>query len=1661
MTAADTGVADFLSGTGEMGNRIRDFDWTATPLGPIESWPHSLKTSVSLILGSRHPMWIGWGPEMTFLYNDAYLHVLGPAKHHRALGRPASEVWAEIWDVCGPLADKVFGNGEASFLDDVQFLMDRGAFLEETFYSFSYSPIRDESGKVRGLFCPSTDVTPKVVNARRLRTLSQLATDALTEKTTIGACATAARTLSGNSDDIPFALLYLADAEGKTASLERIVGCVSPAAAIARRIDLRSDSNPHPWPVRDVFQTARRRTISLNGASGVAFRAADRPVSKAVILPVASRRDHTPYGVLIMGVNPCRPLDADHLTFFELVASQVATAIQNATEAEEEKKRADMLAEIDRAKTVFFSNVSHEFRTPLTLMLGPLENLLANPDRLHGEDREQLLIAHRNSLRLLKLVNSLLDFSRIEAGRMQASYLPTDLSGVTRDLASNFRSAMEHAGLQLIVDCGPLSEPVYVDREMWEKIVLNLLSNAFKFTFEGSVTVRLGRSGGNAVLTVADTGIGIPEEELPRIFERFHRVETAKGRTFEGTGIGLALIQELVKLHGGVVSVDSRLGKGATFTVSLPLGFAHLPKDRIGSELTGLVGNAVRSDAFIGEAMTWLPHRGGHAESKSAARPPRVLASAKQARILLTDDNADMREYVCRVLGSEYEVVTAGDGQEALEIIRREPPDLLLTDAMMPRMDGLDLLQAVRAHPPTQTLPVILLSARAGDEMRFEGFRAGADDYLVKPFTAGELRARVDAHLQMALLRRRAGERESALRAEAEAARDQAVSVIESITDAFMALDREWRITYVNAEAERLNRMGRDEMLGRNHWELFPAAVGTTVHLEFLRAVAERVPVDFENYYSPWRRWFHVKAYPSANGGLSVFYDDITERKAAEEALRESEERFRAIFDTTPQCVKVVGPDGALLQMNSAGLRMVGADSPDAVAGANVYDLIAPEFRRMFIGFNESVCAGRKGTLEFDIVDLKGRRKHMETYAAPLRRPDGTVTHLGITHDVTRRRSRERAAALLGAIVDSSDDAIVSKDLNGVITSWNRGAERLFGYTSAEAVGRPVTILIPEDRLGEEPDILSRLRRGECVRFETVRRRKDGVLLDIWLTVSPIQDGRGRIVGASKIARDITDRKRAERAIQNLNAQLGFELAAMKRMQQLSTRLVQGDDFGQLLEEIVDAGIEITGADMGNIQLLQDAVLRIVSQRGFDAPFLDFFNAAHNGGAASGAAMDRGERVVIEDVAESPVFADSPARQVMLAAGVRAVQSTPLRSRAGLVLGMFSTHYRNPRRPAERELRLLDLLARQAADLIEHKRAEAALLAGEARFRQLADAMPQFVWTARPDGFLDYYNEKWYEFTGFSRENFGDMSWGPILHPDDVKRACDTWSESAGSGRPYSIEYRFWDRRESRWRWFMGRALPIRSDEGAIVKWFGTCTDIDEQKRVEEELRGANQDLETFAYSASHDLQEPLRAVKIYGELLAKTCGPRLDGRDLELLGYLRTGATRMEVLVRDLLAYTQVTRLDPPSEYTDANEVLTSALDNLGSSVAESGARVTSDRMPSVRMHSAYLRQLFQNLIGNAIKYRHPDRAPQVHLSAERWNADYRFSVRDNGIGIESEYREYVFGLFKRLHPGDGYSGTGIGLAICQRIVERYRGRIWVESEPGKGSTFCFTIPA
>ncbi|RKH28374.1 ATP-binding protein, partial [Corallococcus sicarius] len=735
-----------FAGGGEMGALVRSLDWARTPLGPSRDWPTSLKTMVGVVLNNRFPMLMWWGPEMIQIYNDAYRPVLGH-KHPGSLGVPGEQVWQEIWDVVGPMARGVLEGAPATWSENLALFINSRGFTEETFHTFSYSPIPDERGGVGGVLVTVRETTEEVQHERQMRTLRDLAARCADAKSPEQACHSALGVLAANALDLPFTLLYLLDPDGDT--VRRVGGSLLPDTTLAPlpRQQSLSTGDDTGWPFAQAITTGDavvvedlpRRMGPLPG--GLWNSPPQRAVVRALSRPGQSR----PYGFLVGGVSPRRSLDARYHAFFQLTAEQVAAAISNARAYEEERQRAEALTALDRAKTDFFSNISHELRTPLTLLLGPTEDALASPSRaLQGDALETV---HRNAVRLRKLVNMLLDFARIEAGRVQAAYEPTDLATLTSGLASAFRSAIERAGLVLDVDCPPLPEPAWVDHEMWEKIVLNLLSNALKFTFSGGITVTQRWRDGHTELCVTDTGTGIPAHELPRLFERFHRVHNARARSHEGSGIGLALVHELVRLHGGTLCVQSEVDRGTTFTVRLPAGFAHLPKDQVTSarHTRALLAGA---DPYVRDALGWLP---GSTPAASAAST--VTGTQERARILLADDNADMREYVGRLLGAHGTVEAVADGEAALAAALAHPPDLILSDVMMPRLDGFGLLQGLRSDERTRHVPVILLSARAGEEAKEEGLASGADDYVVKPFSTRELLSRVTAQLTRSRLR--------------------------------------------------------------------------------------------------------------------------------------------------------------------------------------------------------------------------------------------------------------------------------------------------------------------------------------------------------------------------------------------------------------------------------------------------------------------------------------------------------------------------------------------------------------------------------------------------------------------------------------------------------------------------------------------------------------------------------------------------------------------------------------------------------------------------------------------------------------------------------------------------------------------------------------------
>lgn len=987
-------------GGGEMGALMRSFDWSNSPLGPPETWSPTLQAVTRMLLANCFPMLLWWGPDFLQIYNDAYRPVLGDKHPAAALGRPFRECWSEVFHILGPLAQKPFEGGPATWMEDIPLEVNRFGFMEETHFTIGYSAVPDPAapGGIGGVLATVHEITRKVLGDRRLSAIRELSSRSFEAKTVKGACEVTVSTLAQSPLDVPFALIYLVDEKGETARLAGETG-VSGFPGLRPEVVHLSEEPGRPWQ----FGSSRGQNgvVVVNDLRSKAGRVPRGPWSDppdtAAIFPIQSGIAGQPVGFLVAGISPRVRFDDSYRGFLELLSTQIATTIANARAHEEERMRAEALAEIDRAKTVFFSNVSHEFRTPLTLMMGPVEDALRQEGEVLSVRRENLELAQRNSLRLLKLVNTLLDFSRIEAGRIEALYEPVDLAALTVELASVFRSTMERAGLSLIVDCPPLGQPVYVDREMWEKIVFNLLSNAFKFTLRGSIEVSLRPADHEVRLSVRDSGTGIAPQDLPRIFDRFYRVAKARGRNYEGSGIGLALVQEMVKLNGGQIRVDSELDRGSTFTVSIPFGSAHLAPQRIGARKTS---SGIAAGAYLEEASRWV----NPVEAHPPAGPLR--AAKPRARILVADDNSDMRSYVKHLLAGTYQVVAVADGNAALEEITREPFDLVLTDVMMPGLDGFGLLKAMRADERTASIPFIMLSARAGEEAIVEGAAAGADDYLVKPFSARELLARVENNLMLARL-----------------------------------------------------------------------------------------------------------------------------RHEAEQRVRESEERFRSLATASFYSIYRMSPDWSeMRQLTGAGF-LADTTAPNRNW---MQEYILPEDQaEVMEAIREAIRSRSMFVLEHRVRRADGSVGWTSSRAIPLLNERGEVTEwFGAASDVTDLKLHQENRSRLAAIVESADDAIISKDLDGVIRTWNQGATRMFGYTAEEAVGRSIRMLIPEDLQQEEDQILAKLRAGERIdHYETTRQKKNGDSVEVSITISPIKDGSGKIMGASKIARDISDRRRIEKLL--------------------------------------------------------------------------------------------------------------------------------------------------------------------------------------------------------------------------------------------------------------------------------------------------------------------------------------------------------------------------------------------------------------------------------------------------------------------------------------------------------------------------------------------------
>jgi PAS domain S-box-containing protein len=1663
-------AADHFPGGGEMGRRIREFDWAAHPLGPIECWPQSLKVTIRIMLTSRYAMWMGWGPEFYFFCNDAYAPTLG-IKRDAALGESARKVWAEIWGDIGPRAESVVQTGRATWDESLRLFLERSGYAEETYHTFSYSPVPADDGAIGGMLCVVTEETERVIGARRLALLRELGTDLAATNSEQGLFQAIQLRLADHSEDLPLALIYLLSADQRAVRLACAHHAEGGAQVAPEEIGL---GEPHQiWPVAELFAKGTALDVDdLSRFAALPSEPWEKPPRRARLVPIAQQGQEGPVGFLVAGINPFRPLDASYIGFLDLVAGQVASGLANARAYEAERRRAEALAEIDRAKTAFFSNVSHEFRTPLTLLLGPLEEIASKPEGEVFEDNRQLVeVAHRNGLRLLKLVNSLLDFSRLEAGRTRARFEPTDLATYTAELASSFHSAMEKAGLDFVVDCAPLTEPVHVDREMWEKIVLNLLSNAFKFTLEGEVRVTMRPSDNQVEFAVRDTGSGIPKEAQPHLFERFYRVEGTPGRSHEGSGIGLALVHELVKLHGGAIRVESEPGCGSAFMVTLQRGTAHLPADQCTTTSTEIAAPQ-RTAPFLAEALRWVGEepmeRWGDREiaheTESFSLSPLLRVSPSpprlRPRILLADDNADMRTYMTRLLSPRFEITAVADGQAALDAARDEQPDLVLSDVMMPGLDGFALLRELRADPALRAVPLILLSARAGEEARIEGLEAGADDYLIKPFHARELLARVTGTLTLARVRAEAVAREAELRAER-------AEILEGMNLPFVAFDEEFRFSYLNAEAGRLHGLTVEKYLGKSFWESFPAVLGTELETRFREAMTERTPVRFDYYNTPSAQWFEINASPMSDGHLGVFFRDITERKNNDETLLANARQLRLIADTAPVLIAHCDREYRYKFVNEPYAARF-KRQPSEVIGRRIPEIVGESAFASFREYVERVLKGEAVEFEMAIPYEVTGLHYMRCAYAPERDKHGTVVGLvAAIVDISERRRAELQLAEQARLLDLSFDAIFVRDAADRVTYWNKGAEAAYGFTREEALGRVKHELLRTEFPEPLESIRARLRRDGRWVGEVIHFHKDGArIVDATRWVLD-RDAQGQPASILETNTDITERQRAAEALRQSEANY------RGLIESLPAAVYTCDPEGRV-QLFNAAAVDLWGREPEVGRTLWCGSWRIYQP---DGSPLELGDCPMARTLREGRAV-RGEEIIVERP-------DGSRRHVL-------PYPEPIFDAAGALIGAVNMLVDITER------KLSELLLIEQRNLLERIAIDApldeCLIALCIAVSRLNPRTRACIFLTDPEGKTFARAVAPVLPVTFSAA----MKDAPVLEMGMGTCGAAVCSGEAVSSTDIATDARW----ASAWREVClahgiraCRSAPIVDAEGQAIGTLALCFDearepsewelrfsefgthvasiVLERDRADRALReardlaeAANRSKDRFLAVLSHELRTPLTPVLMAVAALERDLSLPAEVRDD--LAMMRRNIELETKLIDDLLDLNRITsgKLALELESVELNEIVRRVCGICAPQGRERGVRLDTALDPKagrVVADPARLQQVLWNVLRNATKF--TPEGGSVTVSTSRLAPDRcEVRVRDTGIGIEPAALSRIFDAFEQADAGISrqFGGLGLGLAISKALVELHEGTIRAESTgPGRGATFLIELPS
>lgn len=1657
----------FLEGGGSMGELIRNFDWKKTPLGVPETWPQSLRTCVRIMLTSRQPIWIGWGKDLIKLYNDPYKTIVG-GKHPKALGQPASVVWKDIWEDIEPMLKTVMEKDEGTYVESQLLIMERNGYPEETYYTFSYTPIPGDNGGTAGMICANTDDTERIINERQLRTLKDLGKNLAKKHSVTEVYKNALKVLENNLKDFPFAVLYKIDNEGRAAAPIAYANMEGDKTILPSEINILKPKEG----ILNFCKAFNTKEIVVSENNG---RRKNLPKgfweiepTHFIHVPIITSGSTHPNAILTAALNPYRIFDDNYRQFITLVADQIALEVNNVMAYEEERKRAEALAEIDKAKTVFFSNISHEFRTPLTLMLGPLEDLLNHTQtQLTADEKNKIETTHRNAIRLLRLVNNLLDFSRIEAGRAKAQYQLTDISAFTKDLAGSFRSAIENAGLTLYVNCEYIVQPVYVDRDMWEKIVLNLLSNAFKYTLDGSITVSVTVKNDNAELRVTDTGVGIPKEELPKLFQRFYRVQNVTGRTYEGTGIGLSLVNELVKLHGGNISVSSEVGKGSEFTVSIPTGKNHLP--------TGLV-NEIKVDTESRLTDSFLEETRSLIET-SLSIGEETFEKVDGTSVLVVDDNPDMREYLKTILSKKFNVSTAVNGIDALQKIKQQPPELILSDVMMPVMDGIQLLKTIKAEDKWKKIPIVLLSARAGEESKIEGYEIGADDYLTKPFSSKELLARISAQLSV---RKKIEENEKQLQ---YFIRQAPVGIV-------VYKGADFIVELANERVLEMWGKKLDEVQGRSMKDIFPE-IATDGYIQnlyketvehFLQGqtfIVTEAELTFKRNGELYTGWYNYSHEPlkDADGnvtGIIAVANEVTDQVLARKKVDESEALFRTLATEFPLFVWLTDEKLQTTFLNRTGLEYFGLDEMIKMSEVTWKEFIHPDDIERVLGvMHESAKKQEPYTLtmrmkngktdeyrwfldrglpRFDnkrfigfigtSLDIHEQKVAEEAIA----RSEEKYRHLSATLE---QQVNERTAELVSAqnfLQNKNKELVQAQQIAQLGNwewdpsvneiTWSEQMYHIYGYGEERF---PVNIEKATERMSPQDaeKITGRMRKNIAQAKELFKEKgqtehdnapfeysvllPDGSEKILQGAGKLILDNNGEILKVIGTVQDITSRKKSENKIKTINKQLN-EAQQIARLGSWEWNVVKNElSWSQNMFNIYEVNSEdginyekfISLVHPDDRRHMEELIASSIKNKRFE----DFYHRIITPAGNMKILHGRGELIFNKE------------GQVVKMVGT--AQDVTIEK-------MMEDKLIETNETLEQRNKFVEKLINSSLDVV-------IVVDSELRFITVNKKAESLISSYYPHELI---GKKITEINPIleDSETYSDILKafrGDIVIRDKVK--------SIISENYYEHNY-----------------IPLQHASGEVYAVMIISHDITENIRQIEELKKLNEAdklKSDFIKMASHELKTPVTSIKGYVQLLLtalkeeKNLSPLLVKSSLISIDKQITRLTRLMSELLDL-SKIETGALVLNKEIFSLNELVIETVQDILYTNSKHTINIFHDFEANVFGDKDRIGQVLINFLTNAIKYSPNSDKVEVWVK-QKEKETVSVSVIDFGIGIDKEYHEKIFERFYRASGKEEqtYPGFGIGLFIAKEIVQRHNGTILLDSKKGKGSVFTFTL--